>query len=244
MESTNSNGAARNLTGFTLIELLLAIGIMSIILAAMSSVLWIAIRMNNGVTDTVEDGLPAERALMGIQRDLANLICSTNSMGSTNGYSTGFLIGPFQTINQTNTLPDQIPGSPDFYTTGGQPDGLVPWGDIEKVNYLLSAPANRLAQGKDLVRAVTRNLLPVNPPLTPDQKQVILSGVQTVSFTFYDGLQWDQQWDSTQQTNLPCAIKMDIRMVPQPNTRGPGLQYELVIPIDVQVTTNSTTPLP
>jgi hypothetical protein len=98
--------------------------------------------------------------------------------------------------------------------------------------------------GKDLVRAVTRNLLPVNPPLTPDQKRVILSGVQTVNFYYYDGTQWDQQWDTTQQTNLPSAIKMDIQMAPRANVRGPGLSYELVIPIDVQVTTNTTLPLP
>jgi hypothetical protein len=216
---------------------------MATILAAMSSVLWIAVRMNNGVTDTVEEGLPAEQALIGIQRDLANLICSTNSMADTNGYSTGLLIGPFQTINQTNTLPDQIVGSPDFYTTGGEPDGLVPWGDIEKVNYLLSMPTNRNMVGKDLVRAVTRNLLPVNPPLLPDEKRTILSGVQSVSFSFYDGQQWDQQWDTTQQTNLPCAIRMDIQMVAQGDMRGRGQKYELVIPIDMQVTTNSTTAL-
>jgi hypothetical protein len=151
------------------------------------------------------------------------------------------LIGPFQSINQTNTLPDQI--GPDFYTSGGEPDGMVPWGDIEKIDYLLSLPTNRMMAGKDLVRAVTRNLLPVNPPTVPDQKRTLLSGVQSVIFTYYDGTSWDPQWDSTQQTNLPYAIKMDIQMAAQTRGSGLGPKYELVIPLDVQVTTNTDAPL-
>jgi type II secretion system protein J len=223
--------------GFTLIELLIAISIMATILAAMSSVLFIAFRLNNGVTESVEQSMPVEQALISIQRDLANLICSTNT-------TNGMLIGPLQTVNQTNTLPDQI--GPDFYTTGGEPDGMVPWGDIEKIDYLLTAPTNRMNPGRDLVRAVTRNLLPVNPPAQPDLKRTVLSGVQNVIFTYYDGNAWQSQWDTTQQTNLPCAVKMQIQMAAQGNGRlaAQAPTYELVIPIDVQVTTNPTTALP
>jgi type II secretion system protein J len=238
------NAVARGGGGFTLIELLLAIGIMATILAAMSSVLYIAFRLNNGVSESVEESMPVEQALNFIQRDLANVVCTTNSMLGTNGTAVNtntMLIGPFQSINQTNTLPDQI--GPDFYTSGGEPDGMVPWGDIEKIDYLLSLPTNRMMAGKDLVRAVTRNLLPVNPPTVPDQKRTLLSGVQSVIFTYYDGTSWDPQWDSTQQTNLPYAIKMDIQMAAQTRGSGLGPKYELVIPLDVQVTTNTDAPL-
>jgi general secretion pathway protein J len=236
------NVMTRSSGGFTLIELLLAIGIMATILAAMSTILFVAFKLNNGVTEAVNQTMPVEQALNYIQRDLANVICTTNTMLGTNGTAVNtntLLIGPFQTINQTNLLPDQI--GPDFYTTGGQPDGLVPWGDIEKVDYLLSAPTNRLAVGKDLVRAVTRNLLPVTSPPLPDQKRVVLSGVQNVIFSYYDGTQWDPQWDSTQQTNLPSAIKMTIQMAALSRSSGLGLKYELIIPVDVQVTTNYPT---
>jgi general secretion pathway protein J len=236
------NAVTRSSSGFTLIELLLAIGIMATILAAMSTILFVAFKLNNGVTDSVDQSMPVEQALNYIQRDLANVIGTTNTMLGTNGTAVStntMLIGPFQTINQTNVLPDQI--GPDFYTTGGMPDGLVPWGDIEKVDYLLSPPTNRMMFGKDLVRAVTRNLLPVNPPGVPDQKRTVLSGVQSVVFMYYDGLQWDPTWDSTQQTNLPSAIKMDIQMAAQGKGSALGPKYELVIPLDVQVTTNYPT---
>jgi type II secretion system protein J len=223
---------------FTLIELLLAISIMSLVLTAMSGVLYIAFRLQSSVTDALEQSMPVEQALIGIQRDLANIVCNNSSNNI-------MLIGAFQTINQTNTLPFQV--GPDFYTTDGQPDGLVPWGDVEKIDYLLVPTANRQLRGSDLVRAVTRNLLPVNGgPTTPDYKTILLSGVQNVTFMYYDGLAWDQNWDSTQQTNLPYGIKMDIRMASQGTGRGAtaAKTYELIIPVDVQMSTNLTTALP
>ncbi len=222
--------------GFTLIELLLAISIMSLILAAMSSILYIAFRLQNGVTESLEQSMPIEAALTSIQHDLANIVCN-------NASNNIMLIGCFQSINQTNVLPDQV--GPDFYTTDGQPDGLVPWGDVEKIDYLLSPSATRGTQGKDLVRAVTHNLLPVLGTTLPDQKRVLLSGVQNVIFTYYDGLAWDQTWDSTQQTNLPAGIKMQIYMAAQGNSRGVAPKvYELIIPVDVQMSTNITVALP
>jgi len=223
---------------FTLIELLLAISIMSLILAAISGILDIAFHLERSVRETLDETMPVEAALSSIQHDLANIVCN-------NASNNVMLIGCFQSINQTNLLPDQI--GPDFYTTGGQPDGLVPWGDIQKINYLLAPSANRAARGKDLVRAVTRNLLPVmGVPTQPDQKLVLLTNVQNVIFTYYDGLSWDENWDSTIQTNLPSGIKMQIYMAAQSSGRGlPAAKvYELIIPVDVQMSTNLTIALP
>jgi type II secretion system protein J len=221
---------------FTLIELILAISIMSLILSAMSGVLYVAYRLHTGVTDSLEQALPPETALLTIQRDLANIVCNNTSNNI-------MLIGSFQTINQTNALPGQI--GPDFYTTGGQPDGLLPWGDVEKVDYLLQASANRNLSGQDLVRAVTHNILSVTSPPQPEEKRVILSGVQSVVCTYYDGTSWDNAWDSTQQTNLPSAIKMQIFMAAQGVARSGavGKTYTLVIPVDVQMSTNTTSSL-
>jgi len=222
---------------FTLIELLLALSIMSMILAAMSGVLFIAFRAQSGMTSSLEQSMPVEQALITIQRDLANIVCN-------NASNNIMLIGCFQSVNQTNVLNDQI--GPDFYTTGGEPDGMVPWGDIEKIDYLLSTSTNRSVPGRDLVRAVTRDLLPVNNMLTqPDQKRVLLSGVSSVFFEYYDGTSWDPNWDSTQQTNLPYGIRMTIQMAAQGFGRTAVLPktYELYIPVSVQMSTNLSAPL-
>ena len=230
---TALHSSAARAAAFTLVELILAISIMSMILSGMISVLYISYNLQKHVNDALDKTLPVEEALTSIQHDLANIVCNNSS---TNG---GLLIGSFQSINQTNTLPFQV--GPDFYTTDGELDGLIPFGDVEKIDYLLQPPTNRLNPGSDLVRAVTRNLLQITQPPQPDQKRTLLSGVQNVLFTYWDGTSWDQSWDSTQQTNLPYAIKMQIMMAPQGRTVP--LTYELVIPVDVQMSTNTTSPL-
>jgi type II secretion system protein J len=229
------SAAPRLAAGFTLIELLLALSIMSMILAAMSGVLYLAFRMHTNMTATLEESMPVEQALLSIQRDLSCIVCNNTS-------NNVMLIGSFQTINLTNKLVGQE--GPDFYTTGGEPDGMVPWGDIQKVNYLLANSTNRSLNGRDLVRAVTRNLLPINgAPTTPDRRKVILSGVQSLTFYYYDGMTWENNWDTTQQTNLPFGIKMAIQMSPQANSRVAPKLYELYIPVSVQMSTNLTAAL-
>ncbi|MGA2175499.1 MAG: type II secretion system protein GspJ [Verrucomicrobiota bacterium] len=216
---------------FTLLELLLAISIMSIVLVAIHGVFFTAIHLRNATVNAVEAGLPVEQALEVMQHDLANIVASTN----------GVLIGPLQTTTPTNALPDQI--GPDFYTTGGEMDGMVPWGNIQKIDYLLSTPTNGVrGPGKDLIRAVTRNLLPLNQPPQPDEQHALLSGVQTLTFLYYDGTQWDPDWDTTQQTNLPLAIKVRIQMAAARGVAAGG-PLELVVPVDILLNTNPVTAL-
>ena len=220
-------------TGFTLIEMLIAISIFSILLVAIHTVFYTALRLRNTTVESLEASLPQEQALNVIQHDLVNIVTTTN----------GVFLGPLQTTNPTNTLPDQI--GPHFYTTGGELDGMVPWGNVEQIDYLLSQPTNgNRGPGRDLIRAVTRNLLPVTQLPQPDEKHALLSGVQNLTFLYYDGTTWQPQWDTTQQTNLPTAIKVQIQMAPRPGVMARLQPLELVIPIDVLLNTNPVTGLP
>ena len=218
--------------GFTLIEMLIAISIFSILLVAIHTVFYTALRLRNTTVESLEASLPQEQALIVIQHDLVNIVTTTN----------GVFLGPLQTTNPTNTLPDQI--GPHFYTTGGELDGMVPWGNVEQIDYLLSQPTNgNRGPGRDLIRAVTRNLLPVTQLPQPDEKHALLSGVQNLTFLYYDGTTWQPQWDTTQQTNLPTAIKVQIQMAAQPGQTPRTAPLELVIPMDILLTTNPITGL-
>jgi type II secretion system protein J len=220
--------------GFTLLELILAVSIMSIVLLAVHGMFFTALQLRNTTVKSLEASLPVEQALETIQRDLSNMVCSTNT--------NSIFFAPLQTTNPTNALPNQI--GPDFYTSGGEMDGMVPWGDVEKIDYLLAAPTNGYrGPGRDLIRAVTRNLLPLSQPAQPEEQHAILSGVQTLTFLYYDGTQWEQGWDTTQQTNLPLAIKVQLFMAPAPGSRAPNQPLELVVPLDVLLSTNTITPL-
>ena len=216
--------------GFTLIEMLIAVSIFSILLVSIHTVFFTALHLRNTAVDSLEATLPREQALMVIQRDLANVVTRTN----------GVFLGPLQSVNQTNMLPDQI--GPDFYTTSGELDGMVPWGNVEKIDYLLSTPTNGVrGPGKDLIRAITRNLLPVTQVPQPDEKHALLSGVQNLTFLYYDGTGWQPQWDTTQQTNLPTAIKVQIQMAAQPGMVARTQPLEVVVPLDVMLNTNLVT---
>jgi prepilin-type N-terminal cleavage/methylation domain-containing protein len=214
---------------FTLIELLLAVSIMSIILVSINGVFFTALHLRDTAVNSLEASLPIEQGLDVIQRDLSNLVCSTNT--------NGVFFGPLQTINMTNALPNQV--GPDFYTSGGELDGMMPWSCGQKIDYVLTAPTNGVrGPGLDLIRAVTRNLLPISQPAQPDEQHTILSGVESLLFLYYDGTQWDQTWDTTQQTNLPLAIKVQIKMAQAPGFRGQNQPLELVVPVDVLLSTN------
>jgi hypothetical protein len=207
--------------------MLVAVSIFSILLVAIHTVFYTAIRLRNTAVDSLEASLPMEQAANVIQHDLANICTASN----------GVFLGPLQTTNPTNTLPNQI--GPDFYTTGGEMDGMVPWGNIEKIDYLLAAPTNGYhGPGQDLIRAVTRNLLPMTQPSQPDEEHALLSGVQNLTFLYYDGTAWQPSWDSTQETNLPLAIKVRIQMAAHPGVVAQAAPLELVVPVDVLLNTN------
>ena len=100
--------------------------------------------------------------------------------------------------------------------------------------------------GKDLSRSVTRNLLPSLQEQSAQQP--LLSGVQTVSFFFYDGTQWRNTWDSTiadaktgLTNTLPQAIKVQLALVSERTGRFAPAPIELVVPVVIQARTNDTT---
>ena len=118
---------------------------------------------------------------------------------------------------------------------------------MQKVVYYLKNPDYRTDTGKDLVRAVSRNLLAT----TQEQlsEQWLMGGVQGMAFYYYDGTQWRDSWDSTTAdpttgltNNLPQAIKVQIQLASQQTGRALSAPapIELVVPIVVQARTNRT----
>ncbi len=220
---------------FTLIEILIATAAFAIVLSAISGIFYGALRLRNSATEAVERSLPLTRAVNSIRRDLSNLVLPGGAM-----------FGPLQTTSITNSVPGQI--SPDFYTTSGMIDDTTYFGDVQRVAYALVPSLDRAAPGLDLVRAVSRNLLPPNTPDVPVQ-QWLLGGVRSLTFTYFDGIQWRPTWDSTTtdptlsiSNSLPLAIKVQIYMAPQPGAAQTGqlAPVEMIVPLMVQVNTNQT----
>ena len=101
--------------------------------------------------------------------------------------------------------------------------------------------------GFDLIRVVTRNLSPALQEEPIDQW--LMTGVEQMQFSFYDGTSWRTSWNSTNETTvLPRAIRVQIQMaLPDASqlsqdrsvriTRSP---IELVVPVLVTASTNTT----
>jgi general secretion pathway protein J len=219
---------------FTLIEVLLAVAVFSIVLAAINSVFFGALRLRNKTVETFEKALPLQQALGMIQKDFEGIMLPG-----------GRLSGKFTTTTEGLSNNVAFVGerlTPDIYTSSGNVGELARWADVQKVAYFLAMPTNNsvASNGKDLVRLVTRNLLPVN--VDEPEVQWLMSGVEAMRLQFYDGMTWADTWDSNTTTNLPKGIKVQITLAEDyiGSTKAPA-PIEMVFPIFVQAaSTNST----
>ena len=216
---------------FTLIEVLLAVSVFAVVLGAINSVFFGALRLRNKTTQAFETALPLQYALNTIQRDIEGIMLPG-----------GRLAGSFTTAteglsNNIAFLGERI--TPDIYTSSGAVGESAQWADIQKVAYYLALPTNgtaTLESGKDLVRQVTSNLLPIN--LEESEVQFLMSGVDQMALQYFDGLNWADTWTAT---NLPRAIKVQVTLANNyagsTSARAP---IELVVPVLVQASTTST----
>ncbi len=194
-------------TGFTLLEVLVATVMFSILISALYSVFYGVIRLREKTSELVENSMPARIVTDLIKQDLELVVPPG-----------GLLAGDFLGENSEET------GQPfdniEVYTASGTVTDSAPWSDIQKVQYYLDEPLEENTsdsnavdlQGYDLVRSVTRNLLPTETE-EPDEQR-LLHQVESLDITYYDGQYWQESWDSTAQDGaLPKAVKTHIEFV-------------------------------
>jgi type II secretion system protein J len=215
---------------FTLIEMILAIGVAAIVLIAVNAVLFTALHLRNATADAVDAATPVDTAMVFLKRDLACAVTPTNGTSK-------YLSGSFR-VGNLNSAGIAEPVAAEFYTATGALGANAPWADIQRVTYELKNSTAAAGQ-RDLYRSVTRNLLSISA--TPDvTDQLLLSGVDNVKFSCYDGTQWQSTWDTSDatslNTNLPLAVRVDIQMNGGGNANPAPI--ELVVPIDSVARTN------
>lgn len=235
---SNSAAAAPGPAGrraFTLLEVLLALIVLSTVLVVVHSVFQGALALRNKTDEAFSDAIPLQHTLTVIKRDLANLTVPG-----------GTLSGPLQTTPTTSSASSLAhfgqQCGPTFYTASGALGEFDAWSEMRKVTYYL-APATNSIPGYDLIRSVTRNLLPVAEEEYSDQ--TLMSGVNNLTFQFYNGSAWVEDWDSTAATSsaesnsVPAGVRVQLTLI---NEDG-GIDQnpiEMVIPIAVQPGTNTT----
>jgi type II secretion system protein J len=209
--------------GFTLIEVLLALMISAIVLVIVGSFFAGALKVQQHVNANLDESLPIERALNLLQKDLKNAIAPG-----------GMLAGPLQSGSMAGGV-DANNGIQIFTTTGLMTPN-TPWSEIQKVTYGLQSPSDSSATGKDLVRTVTRNLL--TTATEDDDEQFLASGIERMSFSYFDGNNWLDTWGDTTQTNLPIAVRVNVQMAVADQNAAKPDPIQLLVPLMVQTHTN------
>ncbi len=214
--------------GFTLLELLLATAVGAVVLLAINTTFFGALRLHNTTHERIDSELVLERTLSIVRRDLAGLMLPG-----------GTLSGQLQSSSfsepTSGTAGDRV--TPDLYTNSGKIDGWNPFSEVQRVSYYLTA-GDSITGGKNLVRVVMRNLLPVQEN-TPDE-QVLLHGVESATMQFYDRTGWTDTWDSEATSTLPSALKFSLVMMRRDPNQPASAPIELVVPVMVTTTTSQT----
>jgi general secretion pathway protein J len=222
--------ADRPLRGFTLIEILLAVTIFAIVLLAINTVFYTALKLERGTYRSLDERLPLNQALGLLRRDLQGAVPPlTNS---------AILVTDFRASGGGGLASSQA-GSLEFYTTTGSLREEEPWGDLQKVRYELVEPtAPNNAAGLDLVRTVTRNILPVTT--AESTGQWLMGGVERLEFQCFNGTDWRETWDTTMgDTGLPLAVRVRLLLaVTNGVTSSVREPLELLVPLITQMRTN------
>ena len=214
---------------FTLIEMILAIGVAAIVLIAVNAVLFTALHLREVTANVVDAASPIDQTVTYLRRDLQCVMTPTN--GTSKILSGSFKVGTVNSVGVSE------PVAAEIYTATGALGVSSPWADVQRVTYGLKNSTDSSGR-RDLYRTVTRNLLSTTTPEVTEQ--LMLSGVESVKFSCYDGAQWQTAWDTSDtysvNTNLPVAVRVEILMAGNANVKLEPIQ--LVVPIDSQSRTN------
>lgn len=217
---------------FTLLELLIATAVGSVVLLVIQTTFFGALRLHNTTHARLDEDAVQQRGLALIQRDLAGLVLPTPPPSS----GTPILAGELQTTSFSSAndgnLGERV--TPDLHTSSGRIDGWNPFSEVQRVAYYL-APSTT-GRGRDLIRAATRNLLPVQD--TVPEPQVLLTGLESARLMFYDGTSWTDTWDSEATTSLPTGLRFSLTFLRPDSTQAASAPVDIVVPILVRTTTS------
>jgi prepilin-type N-terminal cleavage/methylation domain-containing protein len=149
---------------------------------------------------------------------------SGTTSGSTSATTSGNLAGPFvggsTGLIQLSAEVDDIV----FFTTADSPQDIGANSEIKQVEYTVD-DVQDLVTGVTtpaLVRLTTRDLLDDDPinDVTPDE-EIVCRGVVEFACQYYDGEDWYDTWDSTENNNdLPAAVQVTLALL-RPTAQDP-----------------------
>jgi type II secretion system protein J len=220
--------ASRVRHAFTLMEIMLALAVSAIVLAGIGGVFYSAVRLRERTMAIIDESIPLQQAFNFIRHDLQGALPP--------GGGNLPLSGDFKLSALGSGLGQNF--HIEFFTTTGAVNDNTTWSDIQFISYELrdSTDRTRNNAGKELVRSSNRNVLAT--AMQDPQEQPLLSNVQSLELSCFDGMNWRDSWDtSLGDTNLPYAIRVRIQLAGDSNARAQE-PFEIVVPLVSQSRTN------
>lgn len=196
--------------GFTLMELVLVLGIVATLSLSLYGAMNAGFKARENAMRQMRGVSAAIVAMDLIEQDLQSVLPPKTT-----------LTGPF--VGLAMGSPGREADSVDLYTIGR---------DAGNVNSVLAEGFRRVqiltktdGQSNLLVRRVTRNVLAQTVP--EPEEEILARDVLALSITYYDGVSWYQEWDSTLQNNaLPMAVQITLRLA-NPTKQDPDQVYTI-----------------
>ncbi|MEN6426780.1 MAG: type II secretion system protein GspJ [Phycisphaerales bacterium] len=191
--------------GFTLLELLVAMVLMVVVASCLYTALYVGFRAHRSALQAVEPTLQALNAIELLKEDIQGVL----PPGDSNSLAGAFVGEDSGGVKGVDA--DSI----EFYTTHVYTGDESVSGGIGKISLLLeeedAEDRQRNYTTYKLVREVTTNLLARKEP--EPVEQVLCRDVVSLNLRYYDGEDWLDGWDSSEDANsLPQAVEIDIEI--------------------------------
>ena len=204
-------------------EVMFATMAFALILLVMQMTFSGALSLRNRMQKRVDQQAALTLAMSIMKRDLENMIVTGGLMAE------GVFCGEMGSPDMPN---DQL----EFYSTTAVVSDQLPWGDVQKVGYLLGVDPMQTVTtnlGQALMR-MSRNALPLEANEEAPVETLMLDNVRSLQFEFFDGLEWLQTWDSTvNEPAVPLAVRAMVEVfTDNPNPTGRQTRiWEVLVPI-------------
>lgn len=209
-------------SAFTLLELLVAMTIMSIIGVSLYTSLHLAFKAKDSAEAAVEKARALEIAMSLIKEELISAMPPS-----------GVLAGAFEGEDEQDADGDDA-DTLSFYSSDHVPDEDEIACDVRKVE--IGMEAREGSDEKVIIRGITTNLL--SPKTLDPDEEILCGGVASLNFRYYDGSDWQDDWDSGDNDNtLPEAVEIIVSLATdedededEDETGGYSLTQTVILP--------------
>jgi len=202
--------------GFTLLELLAVVVISALLLTAVLGAMRASMTVREKHHAAALDAAARQRCLNIMAADLCAMVPPATTL-------TGNVLG--EQDGDTDLRRDTL----QFACSANSPRSGVEGADVIQVAYSVEEDDDQ-EDVSQLVRSATPN--PLATDTSDPTETVLLSGIATLAFAYFDGEDWQDSWDASLRSNeLPRAVRVNIELTAENDEDDHVPLPDLIVPV-------------